>query len=80
MIRFDVFGREIGVTRVESGWEAVFVGPGGKHRAAPGVTIPPWVTEDGLAQFLADVFHESASPHRPDVVRLPTRFDRPEDL
>jgi len=79
MIRFDVFGREIGVTRVAGAWQAVFIGPGGKHRTAPGVTIPPWVAEEELARFLADLFHESASPHRPDVLRLPDSSDRLDD-
>ena len=71
MLRFDVYGRQVGVVREDGRWSAVFVGDGGKHRAAPGVTIPPWVEEDELVRYLADLFHESASPERPDVVRLP---------
>lgn len=71
MLRFDVYGRKVGVVREEGGWSAVFLGESGKHRPAPGVIIPPWVTEDELVRYLADLFHEGASPERPEVVRLP---------
>lgn len=78
MLRFDVYGREIGVTRVNDEWMAVYIGEAGKHRSAPGVAIPPWVTESDLVRFLADLFHESASPARPDVIRLPDAPERRE--
>ena len=66
---FDVFGRRIGVTRAAGQWVTMELGSEGKHRPAK-VTIPEWVEEDGLLRFLADIFHESASPSRPDVVFL----------
>lgn len=71
MLRFDVYGRVVGIRRTDEEWTAMFVGGDGKHRPAPEVVIPPWVTEDGLARFLADLFHEASSPERPDVIRLP---------
>lgn len=73
MLLFDVFGRRIGVQRTGDRWRVVLVGEDGKHRAAPGVVIPPSVPEAELARYLADVFHESATPERPDVVRVHER-------
>ena len=70
MLRFDVYGRRLGVVRVDGRWDAVWIGTDGTHRPAPGVTIPPDVEASGLVQFLADLFHESATAARPDVVRL----------
>lgn len=52
-------------------WRPAFVGREGKHRAAPGIAIPPDLPERDLQRFLADLFHESARPDRPDVIRLP---------
>lgn len=68
MIRFNVFGRIIGVTREEGEWRAVYFGSDGKHRPAPDVIIPPDVAEAELVRYLGDMFHESASPENPDVV------------
>lgn len=73
MLRYDVFGRHIGVIREDDGWRAVFIGDGGKHREAPGIVIPDRVEKKDLARFLADVFHESARPDRPDVRLLGTK-------
>ena len=76
MLHFDVFGRELGVVREAGAWRAFYIGPEGKHRAAPDVSIPPWLEESRIAQFLDDLFHESASPERPRVARL----SRPGDI
>ena len=54
MIRFDVFGRIIGVTREEGEWRAVYVGEDGKHRTASDVAIPPWLQESELRRFLVE--------------------------
>ena len=71
LLVYDVFGRRLGVLREEGGgWLALELGTDGTHRPAKGVTIPPWIEEDALSRFLADLFHESASPARPDVVFL----------
>ncbi len=68
MLRFDVFGRHVGVTRADGRWIAVFLGAEGKHRAGP--AIPPSLPESELETFLADLFHESARPDKPNVIRL----------
>ena len=70
MLRFDVFGRQVGVVREGDRWTAVWVGSEGTHRPAPGIAIPPDLLETELRRFLADLFHESASADKPDVVLL----------
>ena len=70
MPRFDVYGHVLRVERSEGGWVASYAGPGGTLRPAHDVLVPPDVPEEGLAAFLSDHFHESATPDRPDVVRL----------
>ncbi|WP_321789299.1 hypothetical protein [Paraburkholderia sp. J94] len=67
--RFDVFGRIVAVTKVRDAWQAWFVGEDGKRRHADFV-IPAFIEADELAQYLDDLFHESASPDRVAVVRL----------
>lgn len=69
LLRFDVFGKQIGAERTDRGWRTYFLDGEGKRRSA-NVNIPDFVTEDGLLRYLADLFHESARPHRPDVRRL----------
>lgn len=68
MLRFDVYGRRIGVTRSDGRWVAVYLGDEGKRREARDVAIPPWLEEGDLPRYLADHFHESASPESKDVV------------
>ena len=50
-------------------WQAYRVGADGK-RTPSGFVIPDFVEEHELAQFLEDLFHESASPHNGDVHRI----------
>ena len=45
------------------------VGADGKRTPA-GFVVPDFVQEDELAQFLEDLFHESASPYNGDVHRI----------
>ena len=78
MLRFDVFGREVGIIREGDQWTAVFVGTEGTHRPAPAIVIPPELPSSALCRFLADLFHESARPDRPDVIALNSSdSDRP---
>lgn len=78
MPRFDVFGNIMEVSRGEAGWEVIHVGSQGKHRAAHDVVIPSSISEPELARYLADFFHEYATPERPDVRRLDSRTRRRE--
>lgn len=70
MLRFNVFGRVMGVARAQGEWKAVYIGTDGKNREAHDVVIPSSVTASELTAYLADIFHESASPENPEVIRL----------
>jgi len=68
---FDVFGRTLGVESMPAGgWRLVEIGAEGKHRAMTEVVIPSFLGVDELGRYLADLFHEQASPAHPDVRRL----------
>lgn len=69
-IAFDVFGARLRVERAGNGWRASWVGNEGKLRDA-GPIIPDLVAESDLEHYLDDLFHESATPARPRVTRLP---------
>lgn len=66
--RFDVHGRPMRVMRTATGWQAFWLGNEGKRRPAD-LHIPPGLAPGELATWLADVFHESATPRHPDVVQ-----------
>lgn len=67
--RFHVDGRIVEVRSEGARWQAYRVGADGK-RTPSGFVIPDFVEEPELAQFLEDLFHESASPHNGDVHRI----------
>jgi hypothetical protein len=68
-MEFDVFGRRIKVERRGDAWASCEPGDDGK-RSASRFVIPSDLPEEGLARYLADLFHESARPDRPDVKRI----------
>ena len=67
--RFRVFWRLVAVVRTATGWDAFQIGADGK-RGPLGIVVPDFIAEDELGQYLADIFHESATPGNSDVVRL----------
>lgn len=69
-VRFDVFGRRMAVVDDGRGWRAFVLGADGKRRPAD-IAVPATLREEELATYLGDLFHEAATPTRPDVVRLP---------
>lgn len=69
MMRFEVYGRRIGVWRCRAEWRSVLIGADGKLGSS-GVVIPDFIEEAGIGQFLSDLFHESARPGMPDVRRI----------
>lgn len=69
LLRFDVFGQRVAIERRDGGWVPWLLGSDGKRRRA-GFEVPDFVAEDELAQYLADLFHESATPARPEVRRI----------
>ena len=68
-MRLDVFGRELIVERDGDTW-AVFHPGEGKRRVAHDVSIPAEVPADRVAEYLADLLHEFATPDHPRVRRL----------
>ncbi len=68
-LRFNVFGQYFAVAGVDGAWRAFHLGNDGKRRPA-GFVIPHDVTEDKLAQYLADLFHEAATPRNSEVKQL----------
>jgi hypothetical protein len=68
-LRFNVFGRIFSVRREGASWQVHAVGADGK-RSPAGFVIPDFVGEDEIAQYLFDLFHESAAPGNGDVRRI----------
>ena len=69
-MEFDVFGTRMVVERTPTGWEVFYHAVEGKRRAVSWIVIPPDMAVDDIAQYLADLCHEGASPAHPDVKRL----------
>ena len=65
--RFDVFGTLVAIVGAAGAWQAFYLGNEGKRRLADFI-VPADVSSDELAQYLADLFHENATP-RNSVVR-----------
>jgi len=68
-LKFDVFGKLMSAERTDAGWRLFVLGADGKRSPAD-VVVPAFVTESELAQYLDDIFHESASLDRPCVKRI----------
>nr|WP_229409000.1 hypothetical protein [Massilia yuzhufengensis] len=64
-----MFGKLVSITGAPGAWQAWYPGSDGKRRPA-GFIIPHDLPEDGLADYLADLFHEEATPRRSTVERL----------
>jgi hypothetical protein len=69
-LKFDVFGRDILVAKVDQGWKAYYCGSEGKRRPAADIVIPNGVAETELGQYLADLCHEWATSRHPEVKKL----------
>ncbi len=68
-LKFDVFGKIMSAERTDAGWRLFVLGADSK-RSPSDVVVPAFVTEHELAQYLDDIFHESASLDRPCVKRI----------
>ena len=68
-VLLDVFGKRMLVERSGGAWRTYLLWVDGK-RSRVNVPIPDSITEDELAQYFDDLYHESATPRRPAVVRL----------
>lgn len=69
-LRFDVFGRQLLVSRTALGWTCWYLGPEGKKRPAPDLVIPANITDMEMILYLGDLCHEWATERHPDVKRL----------
>lgn len=69
---FNVFGRIIALERQgpETGWSAWLVGADGKRQPME-LAVPAEVGPEELAQYLYDIYHESAAAARGDIFELP---------
>lgn len=68
-LRFNIFGKIIAVTGSCGAWQAYYLGADGKRRPADFV-LPHDVVENELCVYLADIFHENATPRNSDAVQL----------
>lgn len=68
-LRFNIFGAFIAITDSGGEWRAFYLGTDGKRRPADFV-VPSDVAEDELCEYLADLYHENATPRNPDAVQL----------
>lgn len=68
-VKLDVFGKLMLVEWCDGAWRTCLLGAEGK-RSPINVAVPDSVTEAELAQYFDDLYHESATPQRPNVVRL----------
>lgn len=68
-LRFNVFGTLVTITGAPGAWQAFYPGGDGKRRPADFI-VPQDILEDGLLDYLADLFHEDATPRRPNVLRF----------
>jgi len=68
-LRFRVFGKVMAITGQPGSWQPHCPGSNGTRSPADFV-IPAEVTEAELAEYLADLFHEDATPRRNTVERL----------
>jgi SAM-dependent methyltransferase len=68
--RFNVYGRLVNIEGTQGNWSAFFPSQDGK-RVPANFIVPNFLAEDELRQYLADLFHESATPGNGDVFALP---------
>lgn len=67
--RFNVFGTLVAVTGTAGGWQAFYLGAEGKRRPADFI-VPANVASEDLLEYLADLFHENATPRNSAVKQL----------
>ncbi len=68
-MKFDVYGQIIAISRKDDRWLAFILGADGKRRPADFI-VPGSLAEEQLCQYLADLWHETASPAFGKVIRI----------
>ena len=70
-MKFNIFDRKlVRVLRKNGAWTVFYLGAEGKKRLATDIIIPAEVQADEVQDYLAVMFHESASPGRDEVVLI----------
>jgi len=69
-IKLDVYGRLMLAEQTASGWQLFDLGSDGKRSLVTDIVIPDFISESELDQYLADIFHESATKQSSGVRRL----------
>ncbi|WP_332870857.1 DUF7661 family protein [Janthinobacterium sp. 67] len=67
--RFNVFGTLIAICGNQGAWRAFYLGAEGKRRPADFI-IPDDIEADALCEYLADLFHEEATPRNNTATRI----------
>ncbi|MGF6114757.1 hypothetical protein ABIE30_003275 [Janthinobacterium lividum] len=67
--RFNIFGTLIGVRESQGAWRAFYLGAEGKRRPADFI-IPEDISADALCEYLADLFHEEATPRNNTATQI----------
>ena len=60
-LKFNIFGTRIAIKGASGAWQAFYLGAEGKRRPADFI-VPADVAEHELCEYLADLFHEEATP------------------
>lgn len=66
---FNIFGSFIAITGTAGAWNAFYLGAEGKRRPADFV-VPNDIAEHELCEYLADLYHEHATPRNCTAVQL----------
>ncbi len=70
LLKFDVFGTQVLVSRDKDGWATFYSGAEGKRRPALDIVVPADLLESEVEQYLADLCHEWATSRHPEVKKL----------
>jgi hypothetical protein len=68
-LRFNIFGALIAVAGLPGDWRAFYFGTEGKRRPADFI-VPNDIAEHELCEYLADLFHEQATPRNSTAKQL----------
>jgi len=73
VLKFNIFGTLIAVTGSPGAWQAYYLGAEGKRRPADFI-VPGDVAEHDLCEYLADLFHEEATPRNNTATEIRTEI------
>ena len=70
-MKFNIYGRKlVQVVREEGTWTVFYLGAEGKKRLATDLIIPAEIPANKIQDYLAILFHESATPGRDEVTLI----------